>query len=86
MNRIFPFLATNLAVLGLLSLMIFIIERVFGVHLRGGGLGGRGEQRPAAQYVAFPDRSGTGHEITHVANGDMVTLALLQGVLNRKAE
>ena len=23
-----------------------------------------------------------GHEITHVANGDMVTLALLQGVLN----
>jgi hypothetical protein len=83
MKRIFPFLATNLAVLGLLSLVIFIIERVFGVHLRGGG---RGEQRPAAQYVAFPDRSGTGHEITHVANGDMVTLALLQGVLNRKAE
>jgi heat shock protein HtpX len=23
-----------------------------------------------------------GHEITHVANGDMVTLVLLQGVLN----
>ncbi len=23
-----------------------------------------------------------GHEITHVANGDMVTLALIQGVLN----
>jgi heat shock protein HtpX len=23
-----------------------------------------------------------GHEITHVANGDMVTLALLHGVLN----
>ncbi len=23
-----------------------------------------------------------GHEITHVANGDMVTMALLQGVLN----
>jgi heat shock protein HtpX len=23
-----------------------------------------------------------GHEISHVANGDMVTLALLQGVLN----
>jgi hypothetical protein len=46
MKRIFPFLATNLAVLGLLSLVIFIIERVFGVHLREGGLGGRGEQRP----------------------------------------
>jgi heat shock protein HtpX len=23
-----------------------------------------------------------GHEITHVANGDMVTLALIQGVVN----
>jgi hypothetical protein len=23
-----------------------------------------------------------GHEVTHLANGDMVTLALLQGVLN----
>ncbi len=23
-----------------------------------------------------------GHEVTHVANGDMVTLALIQGVVN----
>jgi len=27
-------------------------------------------------------RGGAGHEITHVANGDMVTLTLIQGVLN----
>src|ERR1700720_4281174 len=40
MERIFLFLATNLAVLALLSLVIFIIERVFGVHLAGGGAGG----------------------------------------------
>jgi Zn-dependent protease with chaperone function len=41
----------------------------------------------AAHYVAQPtSRSQTeavlGHEISHVANGDMVTLALVQGVLN----
>jgi hypothetical protein len=41
LKRIFLFLATNLAVLTLLSLVIFIIERVFGVHLAGGGLGGQ---------------------------------------------
>jgi hypothetical protein len=41
MKRIFPYLATNLAVLTPLSLVIFIIERVFGVHLAGGGLGGQ---------------------------------------------
>jgi heat shock protein HtpX len=35
----------------------------------------RGMSRPQAEAVM-------GHEITHVANGDMVTLALLQGVLN----
>src|SRR5450631_4588384 len=40
MKRIFLFLVTNLAVLALLTLVIFIIERVFGVHLAGGGLGG----------------------------------------------
>ena len=35
----------------------------------------RGMSRAQAEAVL-------GHEITHVANGDMVTLALLQGVLN----
>ncbi len=35
----------------------------------------RSMSRPQAEAVL-------GHEITHVANGDMVTLALLQGVLN----
>jgi len=40
MKRIFLFLATNLAVLVLLSSGVFIIERVFGVHLAGSGLGG----------------------------------------------
>ena len=40
MKRIFLFLATNLAVLVLLSLGVFVVERVFGVHLAGSGLGG----------------------------------------------
>ena len=166
MKRIFLFLVTNLAVLTLLTLVIFIIQRVFGVQLTGGGLGGllvfaaicgfggalislalskwtakrmlgvrvittpqsdlegwliatikrladqvhigmpevgifdaaemnafatgarrnaalvavssgllRGMSRPQIEAVL-------GHEISHVANGDMVTLALLQGVLN----
>ena len=35
----------------------------------------RAMPRPQAEAVL-------GHEISHVANGDMVTLALLQGVLN----
>jgi heat shock protein HtpX len=166
MKRIFLFIVTNLAVLVLLSIVIFVIQRVFGVRLPQGGLGGllvfaaicgfggalislalskwtakhlmgvrvigapqseleqwlvetvrrlatqaqigmpevgvfeaeemnafatgarrnaalvavstgllRGMSRPQAEAVL-------GHEITHVANGDMVTLALLQGVLN----
>jgi len=166
MKRIFLFLATNLAVLALLSVVVFIIERVFGVRLAGGGLGGllvfaavfgfggalislalskwtakrmmgvrviTGPQsnleswllatvkRLADQaHVGMPEvgvfdaaemnafatgarrnaalvavsggllrsmsrsqvEAVLGHEITHVANGDMVTLALLQGVLN----
>jgi heat shock protein HtpX len=40
MKRIFLFILTNLAVLVLLSVVIFIIERVFGVRLPQGGLGG----------------------------------------------
>jgi heat shock protein HtpX len=166
MKRIFLFIVTNLAVLLLLSVVIFIIERVFGIQLGAGGAGSllvfaavfgfggalvslalskwtakrmmgvrvitqpqselenwlvgtvqrladqahigmpevgifdseemnafatgarrnaalvavstglmRSMQRPQAEAVL-------GHEITHVANGDMVTLALLQGVLN----
>src|SRR5580692_3375033 len=166
MKRIFLFIVTNLAVLALLSLVLFIVESVFGVHLAQGGTGGllafaavfgfggalislglskwtakrmmgvrvitapqsdverwllaavkrwadqvrvgmpevgifdsdemnafatgarrnaalvavstgllRGMSRPQIEAVL-------GHEISHVANGDMVTLALLQGVLN----
>jgi heat shock protein HtpX len=166
MKRIFLFIVTNLAVLALLSVAIFVIERVFGVRLPQNGLGGllvfaalcgfggalislalskwtaksmmgvrvidapqseserwlkdtvarlaerarigmpevgifeaeemnafatgarrnaalvavstglvRGMSRPQVEAVL-------GHEITHVSNGDMVTLALLQGVLN----
>jgi heat shock protein HtpX len=166
MKRIFLFIVTNLAVLALLSLVVFIIEGVFGVRVGAGGAGGlllfaaifgfggaiislalskwtakrmlgvrvivqpqsdsegwllatvtrlaaqagvatpevgifdaeemnafatgarrnaalvavstgllRGMPRPQAEAVL-------GHDISHVANGDMVTLALLQGVLN----
>jgi heat shock protein HtpX len=166
MKRIFLFIVTNLAVLALLSLVVFIIEGVFGVRVGAGGAGGlllfaaifgfggaiislalskwtakrmlgvrvivqpqsdsegwllatvtrlaaqagvatpevgifdaeemnafatgarrnaalvavstgllRGMPRPQVEAVL-------GHEISHVANGDMVTLALLQGVLN----
>jgi heat shock protein HtpX len=166
MKRIFLFVVTNLAVLALLSVVIFIIERVFGVRLAGGGTGGllvfaavfgfggalislalskwtakrmmgvrvittpqseleiwllatvkrladqahlgmpevgifdaaemnafaTGARRNAALVAVSTgllrgmSRSQAeavlGHEITHVANGDMVTLALLQGVLN----
>jgi heat shock protein HtpX len=166
MKRIFLFLVTNLAVLALLSVVIFIIEQVFGVRLAQGGTGGllvfaavfgfggalislalskwtakrmmgvrvitapqsdverwliATVQRLAEQVrIGMPEvgifdaeemnafatgaRSNAalvavstgllrsmsrpqieavlGHEISHVANGDMVTLALLQGVLN----
>ena len=166
MKRIFLFVATNLAVLALLSVVVFIIERVFGVRLAGGGLGGllvfaavfgfggalislalskwTAKRMMGVRVIAAPQSeleiwlvatvkrladqahvgmpevgvfdaeemnafatgarrnaalvavsSGLlrsmsrsqveavlGHEITHVANGDMVTLALLQGVLN----
>ncbi len=40
MKRIFLFIVTNLAVLALLGLMVFIIEGVFGVRLGQGGAGG----------------------------------------------
>ena len=166
MKRIFLFVVTNLAVLALLSVVIFIIERVFGVRLAGGGLGGllvfaavfgfggalislalskwtakrmmgvhvitapqsdletwllAAVKRLADQaHIGMPEvgifdaaemnafatgarrnaalvavstgllrsmsrsqiEAVLGHEITHVSNGDMVTLALLQGVLN----
>jgi heat shock protein HtpX len=166
MKRIFLFLVTNLAVLALLSVVLFIIEQAFGVHLARGGMGGllvfaaifgfggalislalskwtakrmmgvrvitapqsdverwlvgtvkrladqagigmpeigifdaeemnafaTGARRNAAlvavssgllRSMARPQVEAVlGHEISHVANGDMVTLALLQGVLN----
>jgi heat shock protein HtpX len=166
MKRIFLFVLTNIAVLALLSLVLFVVESVFGVHLMQGGTGGllvfaaifgfggslislalskwtakrmmgvrviespqselerwlvgtvkrlaeqshlgmpevgifdaeemnafaTGARRNAALVAVssglLRNMSRTqveavlGHEITHVANGDMVTLALLQGVLN----
>lgn len=166
MKRILLFILTNLAVLALLSVVLFIVENVFGVHLLLGGTGGllvfaavfgfggslislalskwtakrmmgvRIIDRPDSELerwlvgavkrladqveLAMPEvgifeseemnafatgarrnaalvavSSGLlrnmsrtqveavlGHEISHVANGDMVTLALLQGVLN----
>jgi heat shock protein HtpX len=166
MKRIFLFVVTNLAVLALLSLVVFIVERAFGVRLAGGGLGGllvfaaifgfggalislalskwTAKRMMGVRVIAAPQSeverwlvdtvrrladqarigmpevgifdaeemnafatgarrnaalvavsSGLlrsmsrtqieavlGHEVTHVANGDMVTLALLQGVLN----
>src|SRR5271167_4374124 len=166
MKRIFLFIVTNLAVLALLSVVLFIIENVFGVHLAQGGTGGllvfaavfgfggalislalskwtakrmmgvrvigtpqsdlerwllgtvkrladqvhigmpevgifdaaemnafaTGARRNAAlvavssgllRSMSRPQIEAVlGHEISHVANGDMVTLTLLQGVLN----
>jgi heat shock protein HtpX len=166
MKRIFLFIVTNVAVLALLSLMLFIMESVLGVHLGGGGAGAlllmaalfgfggalisvalsktTAKRLMGVRVIAEPQsevevwlvhtvrrlaqRAGIGmpevgifdaeeinafatgarrnaslvavstgllrnmprgeseavlgHEITHVANGDMVTLALLQGVLN----
>jgi len=40
MKRIFLFIVTNLAVLALLSAVIFVVEQVFGLRLPQGGLGG----------------------------------------------
>ncbi|MGO8973019.1 MAG: protease HtpX [Steroidobacteraceae bacterium] len=166
MKRIFLFLMTNLAVLALLYLVIFVIEQLFGIRLGGPGVanllafsaifgfGGAlislalskwiakrtmgvrlivqpqseleswllatvqrlagnakigmpevgifdaeemnafatGARRDAAlvavssallRNMSRPQIEAVlGHEISHVANGDMVTLTLLQGVLN----
>jgi heat shock protein HtpX len=166
MKRIFLFLVTNLAVLALLTAVIFVVEQVFGVRLAQGNLSGllvfaavfgfggalislalskwtakrmmgvrvitapqsdverwliatvkrwadqvrigmpevgifdaeemnafaTGARRDAAlvavstgllRSMSRPQIEAVlGHEISHVANGDMVTLALLQGVLN----
>lgn len=166
MKRIFLFVLTNLAVLALLGVAVFLADRIFGIGLGQGGLGGllalaalcgiggsllslamskvtamrmldvRMVTRPQSELeswllasverlagaagVGMPEVGifeaeeinafatgarrnaalvavSTGllrsmprpqaeavlaHEISHVANGDMVTLALLQGVLN----
>ncbi len=166
MKRILLFIVTNLAVLALLSVVLFVIQSVFGVRLGQGGLGGlfvfaavfgfggslislglskfiakramgvrvigapqsdteiwllgtvkrlagqaqigmpevgifeaeemnafaTGARRDAALVAVSSGllrgmsraqaEAVLGHEISHVANGDMVTLALLQGVLN----
>src|ERR1700721_3559273 len=40
MKRIFLFVVTNPPGLGLLSVVVYIVENVFGVHLMQGGTGG----------------------------------------------
>src|SRR5579883_1460094 len=40
MKRVFLFILTNLAVVTLLGLVLFVLERVLGVRLPSGGLGG----------------------------------------------
>jgi heat shock protein HtpX len=166
MKRIFLFIMTNLAVLALLSIVVFVIEQVFHVRLGQGGLGSllvmaavfgfggalislalskwiakrtmgvqvivqprnEAEQWLLATVGRLAEKAGIGmpevgifdaeemnafatgarrnaalvavssgllrsmshsqieavlgHEITHVANGDMVTLTLIQGVVN----
>jgi len=166
MKRIFLFIMTNLAVLALLSIVVFIIEQLFHVRLGQGGLGallvmasvfgfggafislllskwiakrtmgvevitqprsdleqwllatvarlasGAGVAMPEVGIFDAPEMNAfatgarrnaalvavstgllrgmsrnqieavLGHEMTHVANGDMVTLALIQGVVN----
>jgi heat shock protein HtpX len=166
MKRIFLFILTNLAVVALLSVVLFVLERIFGVRFGAGGYGGllvmatvfgfggalvslalskwtakrmmgvqvieqpRTEQEnwlvntvsrfanqagigmPEVGVFDSPDMNAfatgarrnaalvavstgllsgmsrpqaeavIGHEITHVANGDMVTLTLIQGVVN----
>jgi heat shock protein HtpX len=166
MKRIFLFIVTNLAVVALLGVVVYVIEQVFGVRLGQGGLGSllvfaavfgfggalislalskwtakrmmgvrlitqpqdetevwlvetvrrlaaksnlgmpevgifdspemnafaTGARRNAAlvavstgllRSMSRPQAEAVmGHEMTHVANGDMVTLALLQGVMN----
>jgi len=82
MKRIFLVLATNLVVLALFFSALF--RR---------GLGGLPPASAAMQRSwPAPDCCAArralrfeqvlGHEISHIASGDMVTLALLQGVLN----
>jgi heat shock protein HtpX len=166
MKRIFLFLVTNLAVMLLLSIVLFVVQRYFGINLGAGGTGGllifaaifgfggalislalskwtakrmmgvrviqqaSGEQEqwlvrtvqrqaqsagigmPEVGIFDSPEPNAfatgarrdaalvavstgllarmqrdqveavLGHEITHVANGDMVTLTLIQGVVN----
>jgi heat shock protein HtpX len=166
MKRIFLFLVTNLAVMLLLSTVLFVVQRYFGINLGAGGTGGllifaaifgfggalislamskwtakrmmgvrvikqaSGEQEqwlvrtvqrqaqsagigmPEVGIFDSPEPNAfatgarrdaalvavstgllarmqrdqveavLGHEITHVANGDMVTLTLIQGVVN----
>jgi heat shock protein HtpX len=45
------------------------------------GAGG-GQHRPAAAMSREEVEAVLGHEVSHVANGDMVTLTLIQGVVN----
>lgn len=166
MKRIFLFILTNLAVLALLSVVLFLIQSVFGVRLPQNGMGSllvfaaicgfggsfvslalskwTAKQLMGVRVIREPQSDGErwllatvarlaaqaqigmpevgvfeseemnafatgarrdaalvavstgllrsmsrqqaeavlGHEVTHVANGDMVTMTLLQGVLN----
>lgn len=71
MKRIFLILVTNLAVLALLSMVIFVIEQVFGVRLGQGGLG----QGGLGGLLVFAAIFGFG--------GSLISLALLKWTAKR---
>src|SRR5207302_119839 len=85
MKRIVLFLATNLAVVLVLS----VVARLLGLDA---WLAVPGASRNAALVAVSSGllqrmnrqevEAVLGHEMTHVANGDMVTLTLVQGVVN----
>src|SRR5438477_374615 len=61
MKRVLLLIATNLAVMVVLSIVVSVLVEAM--------------SKEEVEAVL-------GHEISHVANGDMVTLTLIQGVLN----
>jgi heat shock protein HtpX len=67
MKRIFLFAITNLAVLAALTVVIRSDAALVAVSCR---------------LLRNTSRPVLGHEISHAANGDRVTMALLRGVLN----
>ncbi|MBU6483762.1 MAG: M48 family metalloprotease [Betaproteobacteria bacterium] len=106
MKRIFLFLATNLAVLLVLSIVLRVLGLDRALAAQGlqygpllafsavvgfvGAFVSLQMSKPMAKWSTGPLQSMSkeeveavlGHEMAHVANGDMVTLTLIQGVVN----